>query len=232
MKGRAASRELDIAWLGLCDYKEALELQRALVLARIEERVTDILLLLEHYPVITIGTGGDAGQVNATPDQLRRAGLDVVAADRGGGATLHGPGQLVAYPIVDLRGRRDLHGYLRGLETAAIRTLADYGLQGRPRRGLTGVWVGGDKVASVGVRAQKWVTSHGLSINVANDLKPYALIKQCGLEGVKATSIKEVRGAAPEIEAAGRAFAEHFAAVFGYEGKNDVNSSVLAHCQS
>ena len=213
-----AETGLEIEWLGLRRYEETLERQRTLVKERIEGRIGDRLLLLEHHPIITIGSGGDRGQVRASAYELRHADVPVLPTERGGGATLHGPGQLVAYPIIDLRAERDLHGYLRRLETAIIATLAEFDISGETRAGLTGVWVGPAKIASIGIRVRGWVASHGLSINIANDLKLFDLIDQCGLAGVRATSIREVAGNAPPIEDVACFFAERFGAVFGYKG--------------
>lgn len=163
-----------------------------------EGRSPDTLLLLEHPPVITLGRGADPRHV------LDRLGLDVVETGRGGDVTYHGPGQLVGYPVVALRGeRRDAHRYLRDLEEVLIRALRGWGIEGRRREGLTGVWVGSDKVAAIGVRLNRgWITSHGFALNVSTDLSGFARIVPCGIrdEGAGVTSIGCLLGKAPPLE--------------------------------
>lgn len=205
---------LEVRQLGLRRYKETLELQRTLVAARKVCEVPDQLLLMEHYPVITIGSGGGPEQLNVAKAALARLGIEFFNVDRGGGAAYHGPGQLVAYPIIDLRVSRDLHDYLRRLEASIIETLAEFGVRGVRKTGRTGVWCGDRKIASIGIRAERWVTSHGLSINICNDLAPFDLIKQCGWEGVRATGVNQMIGRSLEVAPVARVFAVKFAARF------------------
>ncbi|MDP1808200.1 MAG: lipoyl(octanoyl) transferase LipB [Actinomycetota bacterium] len=212
--GRFASGPLEVRQLGLRRYEETLELQRALVAARKANELPDQLILMEHYPVITIGSGGGPEQLNVGEARLAQLGIEFFNVDRGGGAAYHGPGQLVAYPIVDLSAGKDLHDYLRRLEASVIATLAEFEVIGARRPGRTGVWCGERKIASIGIRAERWVTSHGLSININNDLRPFDLIKQCGLEGVKATSVKRITGRELDMASVARVFAGRFAAVF------------------
>ncbi len=172
---------LQVQWLGRLVYPEALALQEKMV----EEHATNILLLLEHEPIYTIGR---------TPDQSSlRTGLlphPVIQTNRGGQATYHGPGQLVGYPIIDLNGlRRDLHHYLRTLEELLIEILAVYEVHARRRKGLTGVWVEDRKIASIGVGVRKWITMHGFALNVSSDLSGFAAITPCGIAGVRMTSL-------------------------------------------
>lgn len=203
---------LNVRELGLRRYTETLGLQRTLVAARKVCEVPDQLLLLEHYPVITIGSGGGAEQLKVAEARLAQLGIDFFHVDRGGGAAYHGPGQLVAYPIIDLRAGKDLHDYLRRLEASIIATLAEFGVAGTRKAGRTGVWCGNRKIASIGIRAERWVTSHGLSINIWNDLEPFDLIDQCGWQGVRATSVKGMTGRSLKMASVATVFAGQFAA--------------------
>ncbi|MBW4698045.1 MAG: lipoyl(octanoyl) transferase LipB [Aphanocapsa lilacina HA4352-LM1] len=163
---------------GLVAYPTAWEWQRQLVAARIAHRDRpDVLMLLEHPPVYTLGQGADARHVLVDP-----ASIELYRTERGGEVTYHGPGQLVGYPILDLSGhRRDLHWYLRTLEQVLIEALADFGVQGTREPGLTGVWVGGQKIAALGIKVSRWVTMHGFALNVDPDLDAFARIVPCGL---------------------------------------------------
>jgi lipoyl(octanoyl) transferase len=224
-------RPLVVRPLGLRRYEEALVYQRELVGLRQTGSIPDQLLLLEHYPVVTMGRGGDPGQLLVPIESLRRRGIDFHEGERGGGATYHGPGQLVVYPIIDLRPGRDIHGYLRGLEEAVKLTLDKCGVRARRLSGLTGVWLGDKKLSAIGVRVQRWVTSHGVSVNVDNDLAPYRLIQQCGLKERGATSMREALGpATPAVPAVAELFSESFAEVFGYRlaGDKEVDECPLA----
>ena len=174
-------------WLGRVPFEDALRLQEEIVARKgADLSVPDELLLLEHEPVYTIGR---------TPDQsslrdVARLSHPVVQINRGGQATYHGPGQLVGYPLLDLRTRgQDLHRYLRGLEEVLIVLLGEYGVVGERREGMTGVWVGGKKIASIGVGVRKWISMHGFALNVSGDLAAFAEITPCGLSGVEMTSV-------------------------------------------
>lgn len=202
--------------LGRTAYGEALALQRAVHAAREAGAVPDTLLLTEHDPVFTLGRGADAANVIAPAEALRRRGIDVVRVERGGDVTYHGPGQLVAYPILDLREHgRDVHRYVRGLEEAAIRVLAAYGVQAERVPGAPGVWVAGAKVAAVGVFVRRWVTMHGIALNVAPDLGPFGLINPCGLPGCPVTSLERLTGGAPPLWEVAARFAAAFGELFG-----------------
>jgi lipoyl(octanoyl) transferase len=179
-------RKLEVRTLGLVPYDEALALQRALVDERQRGQLDDLLLLLEHPHVLTLGVRGDGGRrhILASPDQLAGRGVDVHETGRGGDITYHGPGQLVGYPIVDLKPDRcDVHRYVRDLEEVLIRTAGDYGVTAHRAEGLTGVWVGREKLAAIGVRLARWVTSHGFALNVTTDLDYFNLIVPCGIAG-------------------------------------------------
>jgi lipoate-protein ligase B len=191
-----AERELWTVPLGQMDYVEALELQRSLARDRISGAIPqDILLLVEHPPVVTLGRATKEKHLVSSPEFLRSKGVEVFEVERGGDVTFHGPGQLVGYPIIDLkRHRQDLHWYLRKIEEALINTLADYGIPGERNTAYTGVWTRGKKVASIGVHARDWVTWHGFALNVTTDLSYFELIVPCGIDGVVMTSIARELG--------------------------------------
>jgi lipoate-protein ligase B len=185
------SPELLVASLGVMPYGEALALQRAAARARIEGTLAhDLLILVEHPPVITLGRSTDQTHLLADAETLARRGVERFEVERGGDVTFHGPGQLVGYPIVDLRKHReDLHWYLRQLEEALIRALARTGIAAERRPSLTGVWTEGRKIASIGVHARNWVTWHGFALNVTTDLSYFGLIVPCGIDQVEMTSV-------------------------------------------
>lgn len=211
-------RPLDVRRLGIVGYGAALDLQRRLVAERQRDLVADQLLLLEHPPVITLGARADADNVLASPAALRRRGVEVHDARRGGDVTYHGPGQLVGYPIVLLKPDRcDVHRYVRDLEEVLIRTAADFGVRAARAPGLTGVWVGDDKLAAIGVRLSRWVTSHGFALNVTTDLDDFALIRPCGLADRGVTSLRRLTGGAISGAAVADRVARRFAEVFERE---------------
>ena len=177
------------------DYGKALDLQRALAKARMERRVSDILILLEHHHVITLGRGADQGHLVADEATLRERGVKVYNVERGGDITYHGPGQLVGYPIMDLtQYGSDLHLYIRNLEEVLIQALKDLGIEAGRRAGLIGIWAGGGKIASIGVHVKRWVTWHGFALNVNTDLSYFDLTIPCGLSGIRVTSIASILG--------------------------------------
>lgn len=187
----------------------------------------DTLLLLEHTPTITVGRASTPSDLLRTREELRADGIDVVETDRGGEITYHGPGQFVAYPILNLENHgRDLHAYLRKLEETIIRTIARFGIDGHRDPGFTGVWVGNGneerKIAAIGIKARRWVTMHGIALNVDNDLTPFRRdIVPCGIADRGVTSVAEEYARAGRPGAPGRldierAFVEEFLTVFGY----------------
>lgn len=185
------NRVLEVIQAGLVPYADALAWQRDLAQARIDGRLThDVLLLLEHPTVVTLGRNAHANNV------LEQQGVEVFEIERGGDVTLHGPGQLVGYPIVDLtRYKPDLHWYLRTLEQALIEALARLGIGATRNPGYTGVWTGGGrKIASIGIHVKQWVTWHGFALNVTNDLAEFERIVPCGISGVEMTSVERERG--------------------------------------
>ena len=177
--------------LGRRAYAEVLELQRNLCRQRIAGEISDdLLLLVEHEPVITLGRGTRPGSLPLAPAELERRRIPVFEVERGGDVTFHGPGQLVGYPIVDLRQHReDLHWYLRRLEAALICALGRLGVDAGLNPGLTGVWTEGRKIASIGIHVKQWVTFHGFALNVNTDLSYFDLIVPCGIRDVTMTSV-------------------------------------------
>src|ERR1035437_66784 len=202
--------------LGRTDYGTALELQRELIAERQQGLIPDQLLLLEHPHVITLGRNGKAGNVLASAEVLSRAGIAFYPTDRGGDVTYHGPGQLVGYPIVDLREwQRDVGAYVRAVEQAIIDTLADYGISAGRIPKLTGVWVDDCKIAAIGVHISRWVTSHGFALNVSTDLSYFQYIVPCGLTK-PVTSMAQL-GVRTTLEDVSRRLAAHFGRVFDCE---------------
>ena len=189
----------EVRRLGVVPYAEALALQKQLVDDRRAGHIGDVLLLVEHPHVLTLGVRGDGGRshILVTDEALASRGVDVFETGRGGDITYHGPGQLVGYPILDLKPDRcDVHRYVRDLEEVLIRVAADYGLAGERVQGLTGVWIGGEKVAAIGVRIARWITSHGFALNVSTDLEYFNLIVPCGISGRGVTSLSRLLGRA------------------------------------
>lgn len=207
---------LQVARLGVVPYGEALELQRSLARARIEGSLPDdLLLLLEHPPVVTLGRSSKERHLLAGPELLAARGIELFDVERGGDVTFHGPGQLVGYPIVDLkRHRQDLHWYLRQVEEALIVALGALGIPAERNPGLTGVWTSGRKIASIGVHARDWVTWHGFALNVTTDLSYFDYIVPCGIRQVTMTSVERELGAA-SMHGAEDAAAVAFAGVLG-----------------
>lgn len=202
---------LEVRRLGRSTYAEAHAEQERLLRARIAGEVGDQLLLTEHEPVVTVGRGVGASSVT---------GLDVpvVEVERGGEATYHGPGQLVAYPILLLpEGRRDLHRYLRDLEEVVLRCLAEVGIEGRRESGLTGVWIGTHKVASIGVAVRRWVTWHGLALNVHTELEAFRGFQPCGLDPTVMTRVADHAELPPTTMLFEVLVVKHLCEVFGLE---------------
>jgi lipoyl(octanoyl) transferase len=185
------SGSLSVQDLGRREYTEVLELQRDLCRQRIAGEIDrDILLLVEHEPVITLGRGTRPESLPVPKAEIERRGVEVFEVERGGDVTYHGPGQLVGYPIIDLRRHReDLHWYLRRLESGLIDALGYLGIQAEPNPGLTGVWTRGRKLASIGIHVKQWVTFHGFALNVTTDLSYFDLIVPCGIRDVVMTSV-------------------------------------------
>jgi len=209
-------RKCAVRELGRLEYGAALEVQRRLVDARKQGAVPDQLLLVEHPHVVTLGRNGHLENLLAGEQVLARAGIAFYPTDRGGDVTYHGPGQLVGYPILDLREwRRDVGAYVRALEQAIIETLADYGIAAGRIPKLTGVWVGERKIAAIGVHLSRWVTSHGFALNVHTDLSYFQYIVPCGLTK-PVTSMAQL-GVRAGVKEVGQVLAGHFGRVFDCE---------------
>lgn len=203
---------------GLMPYEAGLALQAELVAARKAGSIPDTLVLLQHPPVITLGVKVRQSRehVLATDDQLRAQGIALFEAGRGGDVTYHGPGQLVGYPILDLKpDRMDAHKYVRDLEETLIGVCGDFGLAADRKQGLTGVWVGDEKVAAIGVRLSRWVTSHGFALNVSTELDHFALIVPCGISDKGVTSLSSLLGQAPPMAGVEDRVVHHICRVFG-----------------
>jgi lipoyl(octanoyl) transferase len=212
-------RELRVLRLGRIRYAEALSLQEDLVRQRQAGEIPDTLLLLEHEPVFTLGRNARAQNVLFPAEQLRERGFDVHDVGRGGDVTYHGPGQVVGYPILDLAPDRcDVHRYVRDLEEVMIRTCGAYGVAAARIPGLTGCWVGEDKIGAIGVRISRWVTSHGFAFNVSPEaLAPFRLIVPCGIRDKGVTSLESLVGRPLAIPDVMDRLADDLAAVFGRE---------------
>jgi lipoyl(octanoyl) transferase len=212
-------RPLEVRRLGRVPYARGLELQERLVADRQAGRIPDQLLLLEHDPVFTLGRNARIANVLLPAEALRERGFEVFETGRGGDVTYHGPGQVVGYPILDLApDRRDVHRYVRDLEQVMMRTCADYGLQASRVEGLTGTWLGDEKIGAIGVRIARWVTSHGFAFNVGTDLSAFELIVPCGIRGRGVTSLERRLGRPLPLDEVMDRIAANFAAVFSASG--------------
>jgi len=212
------SGEILVHRRGTVPYTEAWELQRHLAERRRRDEIGDVLLLLEHPPVYTRGRRSQPEELPMGAEWYEAQGIEVLDTDRGGLVTYHGPGQLVAYPIVQLRGYGgDVHEYVRGLEQTMIRALGEAGVRASLIEGLTGVWVGTRKIGSIGLHVSRGVTTHGLAINVNNDLQPFEWVVPCGIEGVSMTSLSRELGAEQDMGAFADAVVTAYAGVFDRE---------------
>ncbi len=206
------SQVLTVAEMGVVDYDDALAMQTAMLAARIEGSVGDTLLMMEHPHVFTLGRGADERFIVANTE-----GVPIRRVSRGGEVTYHGPGQLIGYPILKLEGRdRDVTKYLRSLEGAMIDALAKFGVDAGRRDGMTGVWVGARKIASIGVGIRRWTTWHGFALNVSTDLSYFDSIVPCGIEGCRMTSVSEVTNRAVSVREFAGVMRESFARVFSF----------------
>lgn len=207
----------EVRRLGRVPYAEALALQRELVEERRAGRIGDVLLLVEHPHVLTLGVRGDGGRSHILAPTETLTALDVAVHEtgRGGDITYHGPGQLVGYPIIDLKPDRcDVHRYVRDLEEVLIRVAADHGITASRLSGLTGVWVGGEKLAAIGVRIARWITSHGFALNVSTDLDFFKLIVPCGITDRGVTSLAALLGRPLDWRVVEDQVVDHFTEVF------------------
>ncbi len=201
--------------LGLKAYGEAYKIQMQHLEKRINGKIRDTLLLVEHPPVITIGRGGTEQHLLMNKELLKQKGISLYETNRGGDITYHGPGQLVGYPIFDLKEHgRDLHQAVRNYEESIIRTLAEFDIKAGRIKELTGVWVGDEKVAAIGVGVRKWVTFHGFALNVNNDLTPFSYIIPCGIRDKGVTSMKKLLGQEVDMQRVKQKIVEKFGEVF------------------
>ena len=218
-----------VADLGVMPYAAALELQRDVARRVISSEIAeDVLLLVEHPPVVTLGRASREAHLLASPELLRARGVELFEVERGGDVTFHGPGQLVGYPILDLkRHRQDLHWYLRQMEESLIRTLAAHGIVGDRQAGQTGVWTAGRKIASIGVHAREWVTWHGFALNVSTDLSWFEFMVPCGIAGVTMTSLERELGEPVVLSTVADHLITSFSEVFDFTAQR-VDASVLS----
>src|SRR5438093_7964527 len=205
--------------LGPLAYRDGLRLQESLVEARAAGATGDWVLFPDHPPVLTVGRSPSQGNIRAEPELLKARGIELFEVARGGDVTWHGPGQLVGYLILDLTSRdRDLHKFLRGIEQVMIDCLAELDIAAGRSQGKTGVWVAGEKIASIGVAVRRWVSYHGFALNVNPDLSDFDLIHPCGLRGVRMTSLAKLKGKdAPDLAQVRERVAPSLAEGFGYE---------------
>lgn len=208
-------RHCDLRQLQLVTYENGMKLQQKLVELRQRDEIADQLLLLEHPPVITLGRGGDRSNLLASEDLLRAAGVRFFETTRGGDITYHGPGQIVGYPILHLgEGHRDVRKYVTKLEEVLIRTVAEYGITALRIDGKRGIWVGHNKIAAIGVRIARWVTSHGWALNVDTNLDHFRFITPCGLHGMGVTSIEREIGRPVSMSEVRETLARNFGEIF------------------
>ena len=219
-------RICEAQWLGVVPYDDGLRRQELAVERLRSGDAPEQLLLLEHPHVFTLGRGADANNILADQDQLQTNSVEVHETGRGGDVTYHGPGQLVGYPIINLKPDRcDVHRYVRDVEEVLIRTIADYGIEGGRIEGLTGVWVGNEKIAAIGVRIARWITSHGFALNVNTDLKFFQMIVPCGITDKSVTSISRLLGREVDLCEVATTTARHFGEVFNREVVAEINGS-------
>jgi lipoate-protein ligase B len=211
MRDESQNPILDVRRLGRTKYEDAYELQKRLVDERVEDRIRDTLVLTEHDDVVTLGRGSSRAEVAGVS-------LPVIETERGGDATYHGPGQVVAYPIIKLaEARRDLHRYMRDLEEVVIRVLAEFQVEGRRESGLTGVWIGDKKVCSIGVAVRRWVAWHGFALNVFTDLEAFKSFRPCGLQPETMTRLVAHAELPPANILIEVLIIKHFCEVFGFD---------------
>lgn len=226
-------REAHVVNLGRIGYQECWDLQTKLAQQRLSERIPDTLLALEHRPILTLGANFHEQNLLLTREQFAERGIEVIKTDRGGDVTFHGPNQLVLYPIFDLKAHgKDVHAWMRNLEQATIELCDQFGLKAERFAPHTGVWVGGKKVAAIGVKISKWISTHGIAINCNNDLEPFNLIVPCGIAGYGVTSLS--RGAKREVTVADAlvaaipSFEEVFNLKFSTIDREELEASLVA----
>jgi lipoyl(octanoyl) transferase len=221
-------RLCEAQWLGVVQYNDGLHLQHNAVQRLRFCEGPEQLLLLEHPHVFTLGRGAHASNILADQQQLQSRSVDVYETGRGGDVTYHGPGQLVGYPIINLKPDRcDVHRYVRDIEEVLIRTIAEFGVTGNRISGLTGVWVGNEKIAAIGVRIARWITSHGFALNVNTDLSYFKMIVPCGIADRGVTSLALLLGEPVDVRQVALLAARHFGEVFSRDliGLDNANAA-------
>jgi lipoate-protein ligase B len=211
-------KKLDVINLGRTGYKPTWELQKELLALRAQSKLPDCLIVTEHNPVLTMGRGTNSDNLLATPEQLTEKGVELYEIERGGDITFHGPGQTVLYPIVDLRNRgRDVRQYLRDLERAVVDGLGELGLEAGVKDGLTGIWVDDHKLGAIGVAVSRWITYHGVALNVTTNLDYFKLINPCGITEYPVGSVSQMLGREVSMDEVNRVLIESFVETFNYE---------------
>ncbi len=204
--------------LGRIKYDQAWEIQKKLIKLRYESAIPDCLIVCEHDPVLTMGRGTDKNNLLVSKESLQQKGIDLFEIERGGDITFHGPGQVILYPIINLQSRdKDAHKYLRDLELVVIKALDELGLKASIKKGLTGIWVNDQKVGAIGVALSKWITYHGLALNVNTDLDYFKLINPCGITEYPVGSISELLGMEVSIDTIINLLVDNFVRHFGYD---------------
>ena len=217
--------------LGRMSYEDALELQRDIAEARIDNRIEDTLLLLEHPPVITIGRSGNSKNILASREILEKEGIRLYTVDRGGDVTYHGPGQLIGYPIIDLANHgKDIHLYLYGIEKSIVALLKrEYAVQTEIVQGYVGVWHSTEKIAAIGVTVKSWITTHGFALNVDPDMNHFAMIHPCGIRDKGVTSLSRILDRKVTVDEVAKKYPKYFGETFGVE-MNEITLEELTGC--
>ncbi len=222
------NKELIYCDLGTIDYKEAWDLQKSIFELRYQNRIEDILLLLEHPHTYTLGKTADKNNLVGSDEYLKENQISVYNIDRGGDITYHGPGQIVGYPILDLnKWEKDTHKYLRALEEVLIATCSEYGLNPGRKEKLTGVWIGEKKIAAIGIKVSRWITMHGFAFNVNTDLNLFNGIIPCGIFDKEVTSLKKETGVEVQISEVKENIIKNFREYFSYDELRVIESSEL-----
>lgn len=216
------AKKLEILNLGNMKYKKAYELQLELIKKRAAGEIPDTLILVEHPPVFTIGSSGTEEHISVSRSFLESSGIEVFETNRGGDITYHGPGQIVAYPILNLKEhKQDLHWLLRQYEEVTIRLLEEYGIVAKRIEGLTGVWVGDEKITAIGVGVRRWVSYHGFAFNVNPNLEHFSYIIPCGIRDKGVTSLSKLQGKEMDMDEMRKKVIKYFAEVFEMEVLED-----------
>lgn len=219
-------RKLTYCDLGFIDYEEAWKLQKKILNRRFAGEVDDLFFLLEHPHTYTLGKVADRSNLLLTQEQLTERGIKVYDIDRGGDITYHGPGQIVGYPIIDLKKwKEDTHAYLRNLEQLIINVCKKYGLEAERKEGLTGVWIEDRKIAAIGIKVSRWITMHGFAFNINTDLSLFGGIIPCGIKDKEVTSLQKETGIKYDVEDIKKDLLEEFVRIFDYRHHTEIDRS-------